>query len=38
VTPSGDAAIDSEVDAMMVAVQAPPPPGGSFHAGLTNLQ
>lgn len=38
---SGNEAIDNEVHAMMAAVQAPPPPGGSFHAGITirfNLQ
>ncbi len=28
---SGSAALDGAVEAMMAAVQAPPPPGGSFH-------
>jgi protein TonB len=32
---SGNAAIDHEVDAMMDAVQAPSPPGGVFHSGVT---
>ena len=32
---SGNSAIDGEVHAMMAAIQAPPPPGGSFHAALT---
>jgi protein TonB len=32
---SGNAAIDHEVDAMMAAVRAPPPPGGVFHTGVT---
>jgi protein TonB len=38
---SGSAVLDGEVDAMMAAVQAPPPPGGTFRGGLTinfNLQ
>ena len=29
---SGNADLDREVDAMMAAVQAPPPPDGGFHA------
>jgi protein TonB len=32
---SGNVALDREVDAMMTAVQAPPPPGGSFQAAVT---
>jgi TonB family protein len=32
---SGSVALDREVDAMMAEVQAPPPPGGIFRAGLT---
>jgi protein TonB len=32
---SGDAGLDGRVHAMMQAVQAPPPPGGSFHGRIT---
>jgi periplasmic protein TonB len=32
---SGNSALDREVDAMMFAVQAPPPPGGHFQTEAT---
>jgi protein TonB len=32
---SGSAALDGAVEAMIAAVRAPPPPGGSFHASTT---
>ena len=32
---SGSAALDGAVEAMVAAVRAPPPPGGSFHASTT---
>jgi protein TonB len=32
---SGSSALDRAVEAMVAAVRAPPPPGGSFHASTT---
>jgi protein TonB len=32
---SGNAALDARVHAMMEAVEAPPPPGGSFRGHIT---